>query len=153
MWALTILLHEEFQYLSAWATWGWMFSLQALTITAPQRLSKAEELMQLLTDVAWSVLSIQAFSRDCPWQLPTPFHSKKPWLSQSVQMMSLQHWFTSFLLPFPCLETFTNHNMCKLPILRTGNSERPRESFAASCGSLERDLRIPVYHIRCFWPG
>ncbi len=114
--------------------------------------AKPRKSMQYLTDVAWSVLSIQASPSDCPWQQPTLFLSKSPRLSQPVQMMSLQHWYTSHPLELPCLETFTNHNMCRLPILRTGNSKHPGESLTVSCGSLEQAWRIPVHHVRCSWP-
>lgn len=94
-------------------------------------LARPKKWMQYLTDVAWSVLSIQASLNDCPWQQPTLFHSKSPRLSQPVQMMSLRHWYTSLALASPRLETFTNHNTCGLPIRRAGNSKHPGESLTA----------------------
>lgn len=129
------------------------FISRLLSVTLAQTLGKAKKKKWIASYWCCLICMIHStLSCDCPWQQPTHFQSKSPWLSKPVQMMSLQHWYTSLPLALPCLETFTNHNMCRLPILRPGNSKHPGESFTASCGSLELAWRIPVHHVRCFWP-
>lgn len=130
------------------------FVARCLLLPWHKHLSRQRKWMERLPDASRPVLSTKALPCDCSWQPAATFPpSEWPWLSQprADDVITPLILYTSLPLASPCLETFTNHNTCKLQSFALATQSTPRNHLQHLAGALRETGEYLRIMSAAFW--